>query len=211
MDLSEETLQKTNTQLVERCLNGDDDAWQELVERYANLVHSVPVRYGLTAMEVDDVGQEIFLILAQSLHQIEDPERLPSWLVTTARRATWRVIQKRDREQLIDSIHTDEVDTLSTDSSPLASGQILGASLPTIEELLDGWSYQEAIGQGLKHLEERCRTLIHFLFLDRDEPSYEEISSRLRMPLGSIGPTRNRCLHKLRLILERLGFSGFFK
>jgi RNA polymerase sigma factor (sigma-70 family) len=211
MDLSEDTLQNTTTQIVERCLNGDDDAWQELVERYANLVHSVPVRYGLTAMEVDDIGQEIFLILAQSLHQIEDPERLPSWLVTTARRATWRMIQKREREHLVESTQTDDVDMISTDSSLMASGQVLGASLPTTEELLDGWIYQEAISHGLKHLEERCRMLLHFLFLDREEPSYEEISARLRMPLGSIGPTRNRCLHKLRLILERLGFSGFFQ
>lgn len=210
MDLSEETLQNTNTQIVERCLNGDTDAWQELVDRYANLVHSVPVRYGLTSMEVDDVGQEVFFILAQSLHQVDDPERLPSWLVTTARRATWRMLQKREREQLVDVVHPEETEGLSSDSSSTAPGQILGVSLPTIEELMDGWSYQEAITQGLALLEGRCRRLLHFLFLDREEPSYEEISARLEMPVGSIGPTRNRCLRKLRLILERLGFNDFF-
>jgi RNA polymerase sigma factor (sigma-70 family) len=210
MDLSKERLQNTNTQIVERCLNGDDNAWQELIERYANLIHSVPVRYGLTPMEVDDIGQEVFLILAQSLHQIDDPERLPSWLVTTARRATWRVLQKREREQLVDSIHTEEAESLSAGSAHNISEQIAGAPPPTIEELLDGWSYQEALTQGLTHLEGRCRQLIYLLFLDQEEPSYEEISLRLQMPLGSIGPTRNRCLQKMRMILERLGIGNLF-
>lgn len=210
VDLSRGTLKSTNTQIVERCLNGDADAWRELVNRYANLVHSVPVRYGLTPMEVDDIGQDVFVVLAQSLHQIDDPERLASWLITTARRATWRALQKRDREQLIDSIYSEEAETLATHSASPAAGQILSASTPTIEELLDGWSYQEALTQGLQRLENRCQALLRLLFLDREEPSYEEISARLQMPLGSIGPTRNRCLHKLRAILEQLGFSNFF-
>jgi RNA polymerase sigma factor (sigma-70 family) len=210
MDLTKQTSQNTNTQIVQRCLNGDASAWQELVHRYANLVHSVPVRYGLTPMEVDDIGQDVFFILAQSLHQIDDPERLPSWLITTARRATWRVLQKRDREQLIESVHTEDLETVPSDSVSPVTGQALATSSPSIEELVDGWIYQEALTQGLQRLEDRCQQLLRLLFLDREEPSYEEISARLQMPLGSIGPTRNRCLRKLRSILERLGFSNFF-
>ena len=78
------------TALVQRCLHGNQQAWNELVARYARLVHSVPVRHGLAPHEVDDVGQETFLALAQNLHAIDDPERLPGWRVTTARRFTWR-------------------------------------------------------------------------------------------------------------------------
>ena len=83
--------------LVERCLRNDSRAWEELVQRYARLVHSVAGRHGLTSDEVDDVGQEVFLALAQNLHAIDDPERLPAWLATTARRLSWRVLQRRAR------------------------------------------------------------------------------------------------------------------
>jgi RNA polymerase sigma factor (sigma-70 family) len=200
----------SNLELVERCLNGDAAAWQELVMRYANLVHSVPVRYGLSPMEVDDVGQEVFLILAQSLHQIDDPERLPGWLTTTARRVTWRIMQKRRREQPAENAESDDpfaaVAEQLSDQNPLA--HIFGSTPPTMQELLDGWSQQEAVQKGMSQLEGRCQQLIILLFLDPDEPSYDEISQRLDMPVGSIGPTRNRCLHRLRRILEGLGFSN---
>ncbi|MEZ4837474.1 MAG: sigma-70 family RNA polymerase sigma factor, partial [Caldilineaceae bacterium] len=113
MDSSSDLLPYTNTsltKLVDACLHGDAEAWHELIRRYAKLVHSVPVRYGLAPMEVDDIGQEVFFILTQNLHQIEDPERLPSWLLTTARRATWRMIQKRRRE------HPSDAGALSDDA-----------------------------------------------------------------------------------------------
>ncbi len=74
----------TTTLLVKRCLAGDAIAWQQLVDTYARLVHSIPVRHGLSQDEVSDVGQEVFIALAKNLHQLEDPERLPAWLVTTA-------------------------------------------------------------------------------------------------------------------------------
>ena len=67
----------TTTLLVKRCLAGDAIAWQQLVDTYARLVHSIPVRHGLSQDEVSDVGQEVFIALAKNLHQLEDPERLP--------------------------------------------------------------------------------------------------------------------------------------
>jgi len=199
----------SNTELVQSCLNQDPDGWRRLVQRYANLVHSVPVRYGLSPMEVDDVGQEVFLILAQNIHQIEDPERLPGWLTTTARRVTWRAMQKRRREQPAEGVDLDDpfaaIAEQLSDHNP--SVHVFGSTSPTIQELLEGWSQQEIVQMGLDQLGNRCQQLITMLFLDPDEPSYDEISERLDMPVGSIGPTRNRCLHKLRSILERSGFS----
>jgi RNA polymerase sigma factor (sigma-70 family) len=206
--LHKQFLHYSTSQLVDRCLHNDTYAWEELVRRYANLVHSVPVRYGLTQMEVDDIGQDVFLALAQNLHQIDDPERLPAWLLTTTRRVTWRMIQKRRREQPIETSDLTSV-TDGFDRSSLAQSRennpVLGSRTPTMQEILDGWSHQEALQQGLERLDERCSNLLFLLFLEQEEPSYEEISELLSMPLGSIGPTRNRCLHKLRLILEGLG------
>lgn len=191
----------TNDELIHRCRHGDATAWQHLVQRYARLVHSVPVRYGLTPAEVDDIGQDVFLTLAQQIHQIADPESLPAWLLTTARRTSWRVLQKRKREQPLSAI-----DLADAQTHHLL--QPLGQPAPSMQELLQGWQYQEALAQGLANLNARCRTLLTFIFLDQRELSYEEISTILAIPKGSIGPMRNRCLQQLRSILEGLGFTA---
>ncbi len=191
----------SNTELVRRCLGGDDRAWHLLIRRYGRLVHSVPVRYGLTPAEVDDVGQEVFLALAQQLHQVEDPERLPAWLVTTARRIAWRALHQRRREAPGHEADVTESDT--------PAGELVGpARVPTMAELLAGWDRLAALEQGMARLAERCRQLLTMVFLDRREPSYDEISAALGVPKGSIGPTRNRCLAQLRSILEGLGHGA---
>jgi len=181
-------------------MQGDADAWSQLVTRYARLVHAVPVRHGLTPPEVDDVGQEVFLALAQHLHTIDNPERLPGWLVTTARRTTWRIIQRRRQEESLDR----HADTTAEDDRHDA---FLVATTPTPDDLLITWSRQEALMQGLARLQARCRELLTRLFLDHAEPSYDEISAQLGLPKGSIGPTRNRCLQQLRAILQGLGVT----
>ena len=190
-----------NTQLVQHCLRGDAAAWQQLVARYARLVHSVPARYHLTNAEVEDIGQEVFLALAQNLHQIEDPERLPAWLITTARRLSWRAWQKRQQEQ-------PAVDGDLVDVEWAHTAQALLQKAPTMQELLTGWQRQETLAQGIQRLQERCQALLTLIFLDPAEPSYDEISERLAISKGSIGPTRNRCLQQLRTILDRMGFSN---
>ncbi|MFN8493240.1 MAG: sigma-70 family RNA polymerase sigma factor [Caldilineaceae bacterium] len=200
-DVSSLISEANNTQLVQRCLQGDAGAWQQLVTRYARLVHSVPVRYGLTPTEVDDIGQEVFLALAQNLHQLEDPERLPAWLLTTARRLSWRTMQKRKQEQPATEGDLSDVEWAHT-------AQSVTPIIPTINELLTGWQHQEALRQAMQRLQERCQTLLTLIFLDASEPSYDEISERLGIPKGSIGPTRNRCLQQLRSILEGLGFGS---
>lgn len=187
----------STTNLVHRCLQGDASAWGRLVARYARLVHAVPVRHGLAPHEVDDVGQEVFLALAQNLHAIDDPERLPGWLVTTARRVTWRVIQRRRHEESLDQLADSGEEDRRT---PLPV-----ATTPTPEDLLTTWARQEALMQGMVRLQPRCRELLTRLFLDQAEPSYDDISVALGLPKGSIGPTRNRCLQQLRTILEGLG------
>jgi RNA polymerase sigma factor (sigma-70 family) len=191
----------SNAELLQRCHSGDGEAWQVLVRRYARLVHSVPVRYGLSRNEAEDVGQEVFWALAQQLDRIEAPERLSGWLMTTARRMSWRVVQQRRQEQPDPATDIAEREVLG--------GDLVGSTpIPTYAELVAGWDRQEALQAGLARLGGRCRELLSLIFLDTGEPSYDEISAHLAMPKGSIGPTRNRCLAQLRDILEGLGFSG---
>ena len=191
----------SNTRLIQDCLSGDQRAWQQLVDRYSRLVHSVPVRYGLAPQVVDDVGQDVFLALAQHLHQVEDPDALPAWLITTARRLSWRAIQQQRKDAPLEA----------AELSDAQIGQVtpvISSPLPTLADLLRGWTHQEILAAGLAHLQARCRELLTLIFLDRDEPSYEDIAAHLKMPKGSIGPTRNRCLAKLQEILGGLGFGA---
>lgn len=190
---------------MQHCLNGDANAWQLLVDRYARLVHSIPTRHGLTVDSVNDVGQEVFIALAQHLHQIEDPERLPAWLMTTARRLSWRALQKYRSEQV--GVEFDISEDTTLDAKSAATDQPFARRTPSVNELLDGWNRQEMLQQGLERLHDRCRTLLTLLFLEPDEPSYDEICAKTGIPKGSIGPTRNRCLQQLRSILEGLGIE----
>jgi len=180
--------------LVQRCLQGDAAAWRTLVERYTRLVHSVPARQGFAPAEVEDVGQEVFLALAQNLHAVQDAERLPAWLLTTTRRACWRLSARRRGEQPLE-----EAD--SAGSEERSPRRELISPLPTPEEALDNWNRQETLYAALDKLPDRCRQLLTLIFLDPQEPSYDEISAVLGMPKGSIGPTRNRCLQQLRRYL----------
>lgn len=178
-------------ELVQRCLRGDAGAWRALVERYARLVRSIPARQGFSPTEVDDVGQEVFLALAQNLHTIEDAERLPGWLVTTTRRTCWRLQARRRSEQPLEEFSGE------SDDERTAHRELI-SPLPTPEEALASWLRQEALHLALEQLDDRCRQLLTLIFLDPSEPSYDEISAQLDMPKGSIGPTRNRCLQRLR-------------
>jgi len=195
----------TTTLLVKRCLAGDAAAWQQLVDTYARLVHSIPVRHGLSQDEVSDVGQEVFIALAKNLHQLEDPERLPAWLVTTARRFSWRALQKRRREHLGDQ--SDISDDPAIDNTMSTQVQPLFQTMPSMGELFEGWNRQELLAQAFSQLQARCQALLRMLFMETSAPSYDEISTELALPKGSIGPTRNRCLQNLRTVLEELGFD----
>lgn len=191
----------SNAELLQRCQSGDASAWHVIVHRYGRLVHSVPVRYGLSQTEVEDIGQEVFWALAQQVARIEDPERLGAWLMTTARRISWRVIQQRRQEE--PDVVTDVME------QEVVSGKLVGfGTLPTHQELVVGWERQETLQAGLARMGSRCRELLTLIFLDADEPSYDEISEILGMRKGSIGPTRNRCLVQLREILVGLGIDG---
>ncbi len=182
----------SDAELVSRCLAGDQQAWQALVDRYAALVHSVPARHGLPPMEVEDVAQETFLALARNLDRLQDPQALASWLMITARRLSWRALARNRRE----SVGAED------DLSASKDGLAIPATVPTMDELLHSWTRQEALHQALAQLDPRCQELLTLLFLDAQEPSYARISQILGIPVGSIGPTRNRCLAKLRRLLQ---------
>jgi RNA polymerase sigma factor (sigma-70 family) len=170
---------KRDQRILDACRRGDADAWRELLDRYERLVFSVPLNYGLSRQDAADVCQVTFTILLQSLDTIRLEERLGSWLATVARRQTWRLMDRSRHE-----IATETPPEPGTGDNPS----------DVLEELL--WLYE-----GLRKLDRRCRDLLVALYFDSSEPTYADVASRLGRPLGSIGPTRARCLERLRAVL----------
>jgi len=185
-------MEETDLQLVVACRRGDQLAWERLIRRYQRLIYAIPLRAGLDEDHASEVFQDVFTTLFQKLNDIEQPEKLQAWLVTTARRKTLHEISKAQvRHQ--SHVNTDEplnVATLIRDEAPLPDEQLL-----ILEE-------EHRIRTALSSLDERCRTLLELLFYAAEPPSYADIAASLGVPEGSIGPTRARCLAKLLRMLN---------
>lgn len=187
MELSDE-------QLLLACRSGDQAAWGALINRYQRLMYAIPRRAGLDDDQAADVFQEVFTTLFQKLDHIDQPERLHSWLVTTARRKTWRVISK---ERANRSKVGDEDDESADELSRIPDN----AALP--DEVLLKLEEQHRVRTALATLDDRCRKLLTLLFYEAEPPSYAEIAISLGASEGSIGPTRARCLEKMLRLLDK--------
>ena len=166
--------------LLHRCARGDDIAWVDLLGRYEGLVFSVPLNYGLSRDEAADIAQSVFTELLRNIDSVRDPSALGSWLATVARRTTWRTISRRTPDRL-------SVDTVDPDPD-----------VDPWHDWMDTWTDRTWVVEAVLALASPCRDLLVFLYLDPDQPTYEEVATRMGRPLGSIGPTRGRCLDKLR-------------
>jgi len=175
--------------LIQACLDGCELAWHELVERYARLVYSVPVRYRLQFDEAEEVCQRTFAILFRRLQTVRDPDRLSGWLITTAHRECYQVLRARRA------------------AAPPVSAELLEWEGPP-EERVEAWENQRLVREALRRLGGREQRLLEALFLDPSQPDYEQIARSFEMPVGSIGPTRARALRKLETILRTMGFCG---
>jgi RNA polymerase sigma factor (sigma-70 family) len=169
------------TSLVRRAADGDRAAWETLVDRYTNLLWSIARSHRLGTETAADVVQTSWLRLLENLGRIKEPERLGAWLATTARHECLRVLRRTQREELTEDTTLDRPD---------AGAQPLDAALLLEERDAALWRALSGIG-------ERCQQLLRVLMAD-PPPSYEAVSAALEMPVGSIGPTRARCLVKLR-------------
>lgn len=184
-------MERSDLELVLACRGGDQPAWEQLIRRYQRLVYAIPRRAGLTEDEAAEVFQEVFTTFFQRLNDIEEPEKLQAWLVTTARRKTWRSISKRRLWQ----------QSISNEETPEVAAIPSGAPLP--DEQLMILEEQHRIRTAVSSLDERCQKLLHMLFYLPEPPSYAEMAALLGTSEGSIGPTRARCLQKLLRILNK--------
>lgn len=186
-------MQPTDRELLNACRKGDEASWEVLVERYQRLIYAIPRRAGLSEDQASEVFQEVFATLLQKLNDITDPDRLHAWLVTTARRKTWRLMSKErllNRGSASDEEHDEEVSAV-VDNAPLPD-----ETLMRLEE-------QHRIRTALLALDERCQKLLTLLYYRPEPPSYAEIAQAFGTSEGSIGPTRARCLKKMMQLLAK--------
>ena len=182
-------------QLLAACRRGDEGAWEALVLRYQRLIYAIPRRAGLDEDAAAEIFQDVFTTLLESIETIEQPSRLQAWLVTTAKRKTWRVI---GRAKPLRSFTPEEGESEMYDLAD--EGALPDEALARLEE-------QHLVRAALADLGGRCETLLRLLFYAPEPPPYSEIAAALGTSEGSIGPTRARCLKKLLGVLKKKGFS----
>lgn len=168
--------------LVEDALDGDQGAWNAIVDRYAPIVWSVCRQFRLSDADAADVSQTVWLRTVERLSTLREPAALPGWLSTVTRRECLHVASDARRRPW--PLETETHDVPADPDATAPDAELLAAEQRAM--------LQEAFAG----LSQRCRELLALIF--QDPRPYHEISSRLGMPTGSIGPTRSRCLDRLR-------------
>jgi RNA polymerase sigma factor (sigma-70 family) len=179
----------TLQELIQAANDGDQQAWGVIVDRFEGLVWATTRAHRLSHADAADVTQTTWLRLVENLDRINDPERLGGWLATTARRECLRHLRLHGREL--------QVEDDSVFEAP---------SEGTAEDRLIVRERDDALRRAFARIGERCQALLRMLSAP-EPPSYEEIGAALEMPIGAIGPTRARCLDKLRASPELAGIA----
>jgi RNA polymerase sigma factor (sigma-70 family) len=173
--------------LVRRAAAGDKSAWERLVAQYSRLIWAMTRDFKLPEADAADVVQATWLRLLEHIGRIEYPDRIASWLATTARHECLRHLAASKRVMLVDD-------------HDAAFGHA-GVDQPEVDEGLLAEERARAVREALAMLPTRSQRLLELLMAD-PPASYAEISDQLGLPIGSIGPTRGRCLERLRLMLQ---------
>ena len=177
--LTHETCDSGDRDLIRRCIEGDQEAWKQLVRRYERLIYSIALRICRDSETAADVLQQVCLELYQRLDEVRNTATLPSWIATVTRRKScdyWRSCQPA--EPLLDDGSADS------------------------EDIFANIERQHTLERAMASLPERNRRLMQMLYMSDRDYSYQEIAQQLGMPVASIGPTRIRSLKKLRKLLS---------
>jgi RNA polymerase sigma factor (sigma-70 family) len=183
---------KSDRELVQGCLKGRQDAWNFLVDKYKNLIFSIPIRFGLSREEAADIFQAVCLELIQELPKLREPKALPKWLIQVTAHKCLRTKRQNSR-------------TVSQDDE---AGEIPERAVPAEAELdIREVEEEQMLREAIAALSPRCRELIHMLFYEEPKRPYQQVASSLGLATGSIGLLRQKCLDQLKKRLDTLGFS----
>ena len=177
--------------LVSECIKGNEQAWSALVDKYKNLIYSIPVKLGMYD-EAADIFQAVCLDLLSDLPRLREPRALPKWLMQACYH---KCVQHRRKSERYVAAGEDDAETSPADSAPLP------------EQLLCELEKEQMVRDALSELNPRCEQMIRMLFFEVPPRPYQEIARQLDLATGSIGFIRGRCLDKLKKQLEKLGFE----
>lgn len=177
----------SDSHLVQECVKGSEEAWAALVNKYKNLIYSIPIKYGLPPEDAADIFQSVCLEVLAQLKTLREPRALPKWLmqITAHKSYQW----KRSQARL----------------SPIEDDEELprtGALPADAEVILREAEQEQLLREAIAELPSRCAQLVHMLFFEHPAVPYAEVAKRLGIATGSIGFIRGRCLKRLRKILE---------
>jgi len=164
--------------LIQACLRQEQDGWKELIHRYQRLIYSVARSFCPLPEDSADIFQQVCLELHRSLHQLRDEQTLSAWLITVTRRRSYAFLRTQKPQVPIEDFDA------------------------AVDAQVEKLETEFEIEQAMLQLPERCERLLRLLYFDIDEPSYVDIAGKLRMPVASIGPTRARCLEKLKRLID---------
>jgi RNA polymerase sigma factor (sigma-70 family) len=180
-----------DTRLVQECLRGNEEAWSALVDKYKNLIFSIPIKYGFSADDATDIFQAVCLELLSELPKLRKPKALPKWImqVTSHKCFHWKRQQRR-----VESYEPEE-------------GKLEPSEPARAETILREADQEQGLREVISELPPRCRELVRMLFYEEPARPYQEIAVRLGIATGSIGFIRQRCLERLRKRLLDVGRS----
>jgi RNA polymerase sigma factor (sigma-70 family) len=181
----------TDTQLVEGCVSGNEEAWSALIDKYKRLIFSIPLKYGLSSDDATDIFQNVCLELLSSLPKLREPKALPKWIMQVT---AHKCLRQKQRDQRMES---------SDDENGTAPE---GASPPVAERIVREAEDEHNLREAITGMPDRCRHLVEMLFFEDPPRPYKEVAERLGIATSSIGFIRQRCLDKLRKRLSETGF-----
>lgn len=179
--------------LVQGCLQGDQQAWVKLIDKYKRLIYSIPIKYGASPEDASDVFQAVCIEVLHSLPQLKNSQSLRSWLITVTIRQSYRWKKKQANHIELDAMEPEIAESIASI-----------AHSDTVAQLEQEQIVREVVSQ----LPPRHRELVRLLFFEQPALPYAEVAQRLGLATGSIGFIRGRCLEKLRKALLEYGFSG---
>jgi len=179
--------------LVQGCIRGDQQAWEELIDKYKRLIFSIPIKYGASPADAADVFQAVCIEVLNSLPQLKNVQSLRSWLITVTIRQAYRWKKKQTYHVELDAMEPDVAEGL--------------ASVPPVETL-EQVEQEQIVREVVAKLAPRHRELVQLLFFEQPPLPYSEVARRMGLATGSIGFIRGRCLDKLRKALVEFGFNG---
>jgi RNA polymerase sigma factor (sigma-70 family) len=180
---------RSDEQLVRDCINGKHEAWSELIDKYKNLIFSVPIKQGFSRDDAADIFQEVCLGLLSELQTVREPRALAKWLLTVT---AHKCFHRRRLSNRYVNVEPHDLESL------------LGEMPPEALQLIAEAEREQALREAISGLSTRCRRLVGMLFFETPARPYRAVAQNLGIAVGSIGFIRQRCLEKLRKAVEKL-------